>query len=82
MRTILHVDLNAFYASVEQANDLNLAGLPVAVAGDKEKRNGIILTASYEARAFGVKTAMTIGDAKKLCPNLIFIKPDMELKLQ
>lgn len=75
MRTILHVDLNAFYASVEQANDLNLAGLPVAVAGDKEKRNGIILTASYEARAFGVKTAMTIGDAKKLCPNLIFIKP-------
>lgn len=75
MRTILHVDLNAFYASVEQANDLSLAGLPVAVAGDKEKRNGIILTASYEARAFGVKTGMTIGDAKKLCPNLIFVKP-------
>lgn len=75
MRTILHVDLNAFYASVEQAQNPELKGLPVAVAGDKEKRNGIILTASYEARAYGVKTAMTIGDAKNLCPNLIFIKP-------
>lgn len=75
MRNILHVDLNAFYASVEQALNPELRGLPVAVAGDKEKRSGIILTASYEARAYGVKTAMTIGEAKNLCPNMIFIKP-------
>ncbi|QCX34214.1 DNA polymerase IV [Caloramator sp. E03] len=75
MGTILHVDLNAFYASVEQANDSSLANLPIAVAGDKEKRNGIILTASYEARAYGVKTGMTINDAKKLCPDIIFVKP-------
>lgn len=76
MRNILHVDLNAFYASVEQALNPKLRGLPIAVAGDKDKRNGIILTASYEARAFGVKTAMTIGDVRKLCPNIIFVKPN------
>lgn len=78
MRWVLHVDMNAFYASVEQAKNPQLAGLPIAVAGDKEKRNGIILTASYEARAFGVKTAMTIGDAKKLCPKLVLIPPDLK----
>jgi DNA polymerase-4 len=76
MRTILHVDLNAFYASVEQARNTELQGLPVAVAGDKDNRHGIILTASYEARKYGVKTAITIAEAKKLCPNLIFVKPN------
>lgn len=76
MRDILHVDLNAFYASVEQAIHPELMGLPVAVAGDRDKRNGIVLTSSYEARALGVKTAMTIGDAKKICPGVILIKPD------
>lgn len=76
MRDILHVDLDAFYASVEQAIHPELKGLPVAVAGDRDKRNGIVLTSSYEARALGVKTAMTIGDAKKICPGVIFIKPD------
>lgn len=75
VRDILHVDLNAFYASVEQALNPKLKGLPVAVAGDKDKRSGIILTSSYEARSFGVKTAMTIGEAKNLCPNIILIKP-------
>ena len=78
MRWILHVDMNAFYASVEQAKNPRLAGLPIAVAGDKEKRNGIILTASYEARAFGVKTAMTVGDARNLCPQLVFVRPDLK----
>ena len=78
MRWILHVDMNAFYASVEQAKNPKLAGLPIAVAGDKEKRNGIILTASYEARAYGVKTAMTVGDARNLCPSLIFVPPDLK----
>lgn len=76
MRDILHVDLNAFYASVEQARHPELRGLPVAVAGDRDKRNGIVLTSSYEARAMGVRTAMTIGDAKKICPGVIMIKPD------
>ncbi|GIW49083.1 MAG: DNA polymerase IV [Caloramator sp.] len=78
MRNILHVDLNAFYASVEQAEDKNLQGKPVAVAGDKEKRTGIILTASYEARRYGVKTGMTIGDALKLCRDLILVKPNFK----
>lgn len=76
MRDILHVDLNAFYASVEQAIHPELMGLPVAVAGDRDKRNGIVLTSSYEARALGVRTAMTIGEAKNICPGVILIKPD------
>lgn len=76
MKNILHVDLNAFYASVEQAIHPEFRGLPVAVAGDKDKRNGIVLTSSYEARALGVRTAMTIGDAKNICPRLILIRPD------
>lgn len=76
MREILHVDLNAFYASVEQAMHPMLKYRPIAVAGDVDKRNGIILTSSYEARALGVKTAMTIGEAKKVCPSLVLVKPD------
>lgn len=75
MKNILHVDLNAFYASVEQALNQDLCGKPVAVSGDREKRTGIVLTASYEARKFGVKTGMIIADAKKACPEIIFIKP-------
>lgn len=76
MRNILHVDLNAFYASVEQAMHPELWGCPVAVAGDMDLRNGIVLTSSYEARALGVRTAMTIGDAKNICPGVILVKPD------
>ena len=77
LRSILHVDLNAFYASVEQALDPSLRGMPLAVAGEKEKRNGIILTSSYEARSKGVKTAMTIGEALKKCPELVLVKPNL-----
>ncbi|MDF2673368.1 MAG: dinB [Clostridiales bacterium] len=76
MKNILHVDLNAFYASVEQAIHPELKGLPVAVAGDASKRNGIVLTSSYEARALGVKTAMTIGEARNVCPSILLIKPN------
>ncbi|QAT40707.1 DNA polymerase IV [Clostridium sp. JN-9] len=75
MRSILHMDLNCFFASVEAAENTKLKGKPIAVAGDKESRRGIVLTASYEARAFGVKTTMTVMEAERLCPNLIFIKP-------
>lgn len=53
-----------------------LRGHPVAVAGDPDKRNGIVLTSSYEARALGVKTAMTIGDARNACPRVILVRPD------
>lgn len=79
MLSILHVDMNAFYASCHQAKDPALKGKPVLVAGDPKKRNGIILTASYEARRFGVKTAMPNWQAQKLCPHAIFIKPDYDL---
>ena len=77
-RVILHIDMNSFYASVEQKYDPTLKGKPVAVAGNPKERRGIIITCSYEARAFGVKTTMTIGEAKKLCPNLIIIPPNFE----
>ncbi|ADL07240.1 DNA polymerase IV [Thermosediminibacter oceani] len=79
MLSILHVDMNAFYASCHQALDPSLKGKPVIVAGDPKKRNGIVLTASYEARKFGVKTAMPNWQARKLCPHAVFIKPDYRL---
>jgi len=79
MLPILHVDMNAFYASCHQAKDPSLKGKPIMVAGDPKKRNGIILTASYEARKYGVKATMPNWQAKKLCPHAIFVKPDYEL---
>ncbi|MEK5270575.1 DNA polymerase IV [Aeribacillus sp. FSL K6-8394] len=74
-RVILHIDMNSFYASVEAAFDPSLKGLPLAIAGNPEERKGIVVTCSYEARAFGVKTTMPVWEAKKLCPNLIVKKP-------
>ena len=68
-RVILHVDMNSFFASVEMAYDASLKGKPIAVAGNPEERKGIIVTCSYEARKFGVKTTMAVWEAKKLCPN-------------
>jgi DNA polymerase IV len=65
--TILHADLDAFYASVEQLLDPSLKGRPIAVGG------GVVLAASYEARAFGVRNAMSGWEARKLCPQLIFV---------
>ncbi|HHX22961.1 MAG: DNA polymerase IV [Tepidanaerobacteraceae bacterium] len=79
MLPIIHADMNAFYASCHQAKDPSLKGKPIMVAGDPKRRNGIILTASYEARKFGVKTAMPNWQARKLCPQAIFIKPDYDL---
>ncbi|MBS4176417.1 DNA polymerase IV [Lederbergia citrea] len=77
-RVILHVDMNSFFASVEMAYDHSLKGKPLAVAGDEEKRKGIVVTCSYEARKYGVKTTMPLWEARKLCPHLIVKKPNFE----
>ena len=68
-RTILHIDMNAFFAAVEQQSDPTLRGKPIAITGSGART--IITTSSYEARAFGVKTGMTVYEAKQLCPELI-----------
>jgi DNA polymerase IV len=77
-RVILHVDMNSFYASVEMAYEPKLKGKPLAIAGNPEERRGIIVTCSYEARKLGVKTTMPVWEAKKLCPQLIVMKPNFE----
>lgn len=75
-RTIMHIDMNAFYASVAQHLDPSLRGKAVAVAGDPERRSGIILAKSREAKSAGVKTAEVIWQAKQKCPDLIVVPPD------
>ncbi|GAE24810.1 DNA polymerase IV [Halalkalibacter wakoensis JCM 9140] len=75
-RLIFHLDMNSFFASVEIAHNPSLQGKPVAIAGNPEERRGIIVTSSYEARSKGVKTTMPIWEAKKLCPNLIILRPN------
>ena len=77
-RVILHVDMNSFYASVEMAYNPDLKGKPLAIAGNPEERRGIIVTCSYEARKYGVRTTMPLWEAKKLCPNLIIMRPDFD----
>jgi DNA polymerase-4 len=73
-RIILHVDMNCFFAAVEQQADPRLRGQPVAVIGSAKRT--VILTASYEARAFGVKTGMTVHEARNRCPQLILVFAD------
>ncbi|WP_077703605.1 DNA polymerase IV [Virgibacillus dokdonensis] len=75
-RIIFHVDMNSFYASVEMAYDPSLKGKPLAIAGNPEERKGIVVTSSYEARAKGVKTTMNVWQAKKLCPDLLVMRPN------
>lgn len=75
-KVIFHVDMNSFYASVEMAYNPKLKGRPIAIAGNPEERKGIIVTSSYEAREKGVKTTMTLWEAKKLCPELLVIRPN------
>src|SRR2546421_9579956 len=69
--TILHADLDAFYASVEQRDDPRLRGLPVIVGA------GVVLAASYEAKAYGVRTAMGGREARRLCPSAVVVEPRM-----
>ncbi len=75
-RIIFLVDMNAFFISRESTRHPEIIGKPAAVAGEPKNRSGIILTANYEARKFGVKTTMVLHRALKLCPNMIIIPPD------
>ncbi|MCD6042684.1 MAG: dinB 3 [Burkholderiales bacterium] len=77
MRRIVHLDMDAFYSSVEQRDDAALRGRPVAVGGRPESR-GVVAAASYEARAFGVRSAMPMARALRLCPELLIVRPDFE----
>ena len=77
-RHILHVDQNCFYASVEMQRHPELRDKPLAVCGSQEERHGIVLTANYLAKPYGVKTGMAIWQARQNCPNLVILPPDMD----
>ena len=81
-RVILHSDCNCFYASVELLHHPELRGKPVAVGGDPEARHGIVLTADYTAKRYGVKTGMALWQAKQVCPEITFLPPRMDLYLR
>ena len=77
MRRILHIDMDAFYASVEQRDDPELRGRPVVVGGAPDKR-GVVAAASYEARKFGVRSAIPMARAVRLCPSLVIVRPNFK----
>ena len=81
-RTILHSDINCCYAAIEHLYHPELAGKPLAVGGDPEARHGIVLTADYIAKKYGVKTGMALWEAKQCCPAINFVPPRMDLYLR
>lgn len=78
-RQIMHIDMNSFYASCEQAANPELRNAPLIVGGDPKRRSGIVLAASYDAKRYGVRTTMTLNEAFKLCPHAVFVKPSHDL---
>lgn len=81
-RVILHADLNACYASIEQLHHPELRGKPVVVGGDVEARHGIVLTKSQEAKPYGIQVGMTLWQARDRCPNVIVVPPNYKLYLR
>jgi len=81
-RGILHSDINCCYAAIEHLHHPELNGKPLAVGGDPESRHGIVLTADYIAKKYGVKTGMALWQAKQLCPEITFVSPRMDLYLR
>ena len=76
-RTIVHVDMDAFFAAVEQRDNPALNGKPVIVGAPKDAKRGVVSTCSYEARKYGVRSAMPISEAVRLCPDGVYLVPDM-----
>jgi DNA polymerase-4 len=82
MRKIIHIDMDAYYASIEQRDYPQYRGKSIAVGGSPAVRGGVVATASYEARKFGVRSAMSSKRAKQLCPELIFVRPRFDVYKQ